>query len=97
MTLRSGSRLSAWETISQELLYVALPSPNVHIVDAQSPGRHRRDARDHPHRGGLAGSVGSQEAEALAAMNLEVDTVDCREVVVALVEALSANELGIAA
>ena len=48
----------------------------VHPEDAQlSPG-DRRDRRDHPHRGGLAGAVGAEEAERLAAAYVDVDALD---------------------
>ena len=59
-----------------DLLDVTLAFPNVHAEHGQSPGRHRRDARNHLHRGSLAGSIGSKKAETLTALNLEVDPID---------------------
>ena len=47
-------------------------------VHAQHPQRavgHRRDAADHAHGRGLAGTVGTQEAERFARRDLEVDGV----------------------
>ena len=42
--------------------------------------RTRRHAADHPHGGGLAGAVGAEEPERLAAAHLDVDAVDRDEV-----------------
>ena len=44
----------------------------------------RRDAADHAHRRGLAGAVGAEEAERLAAVHVDVDAVDRGEVAEAL-------------
>ena len=46
----------------------------------QRPGGRRRRAADHPHRRGLAGPVRPEEPERLAAVDLDVDAVDRREV-----------------
>ena len=56
-------------------------------VEAQHPQRavgDRRDAADHAHRRGLAGAVGTEEAEGLAAVHVDVDAVDGGEVTEAL-------------
>ena len=42
--------------------------------DAHAARRRREIARDHLHRGGLAGAVGSQEAEDLAFRDGEIDS-----------------------
>ena len=52
-------------------------------VEAEHPqraGGRRRRAADHPHRRRLAGAVRSEEPERLAAVDLDVDPVDGREV-----------------
>ena len=49
-----------------------------------SPSVTRRDAADHPHRRGLAGAVGTEEAERLTPAHLDVDAVDGGEVAEAL-------------
>src|SRR5918996_1273090 len=41
-----------------------------------TPIRRRRGARDHPHRGGLAGAVRPEEAEALSLPYLDVHPAD---------------------
>ena len=41
-----------------------------------SPPLTRRDRSDHPHRRGLAGAVGAEEAERLAPAYVDVDAVD---------------------
>ena len=51
----------------------------VHIEDAQRPCGGWRDTADHPHRGGLAGPVGTQEAECLTPPDVEVDRVHSGE------------------
>jgi hypothetical protein len=50
----------------------------------EGPGADGRHARDHPHGGGLAGAIGSEEPERLAAGDLEVDPVHGDELVEAL-------------
>jgi hypothetical protein len=53
----------------------------LHVVAADARGalgRHE-EARDHAHRGGLAGAVGPEEAEHLAGLDLEADAVHGRE------------------
>jgi hypothetical protein len=52
----------------------------VETEDAQLTAADRRDAADHPHRARLAGAVGPEEAERLAAADLDVDAVDRGEV-----------------
>ncbi len=52
------------------------------------PPLERTDARDHPHRGRLAGAVGTEEPEGLALANGEVDAVDGDEVAEALHETM---------
>ena len=52
----------------------------VHAEHPQRPVRHRGHARDHPHGGRLAGTVGPQEPVGLAPADLEVDAVDGDEV-----------------
>ena len=49
------------------------------------PARDRRDAADHPHRRGLAGAVGPEEAERFAGRDVEVDGVDRGELAELLV------------
>jgi len=44
-------------------------------------------AERHPDRGRLAGSVGAEEAEQLAAIDLQVEVVDCQTLPVSLGEA----------
>ena len=64
-------------------------------VAAQHPqgaGRRRRDAADHPHGAALAGSVGSEEAERLTPLDVEVDAVHGREVAEALRQAARVDE-----
>ncbi len=48
---------------------------------------HRRDRRDHPHRGGLAGAVGPEEAEGLPSRDVDVDALDRLEVPEGLAQA----------
>ena len=52
----------------------------VETEDAQLAARHRRDARDHPHRRGLPRPVGSEEPERFTLAHLDVDGVDSGEV-----------------
>ena len=61
-------------------------------VHDQGPGRHRRDAVDHPDGRRLAGPVRAEEAEALALADVEVDPVHGREVAVLLGQAAGGNE-----
>ena len=56
----------------------------VETEHAQRPVGDRRDAADHPHRRRLARAVRPEEAERLAALEVEVDPVDGDEVVEAL-------------
>ena len=52
----------------------------VEAEDAQVAVGHRRDGRDHPHRRGLAGAVGAEEAERLAPAYGDVDAAHRLEV-----------------
>ena len=66
-----------------------LPRPDVG-VDAQHlqlAGVARRQARQHPHRGRLAGPVRAEEAEAVARLDAEVDAVDRGDLSVGLGQA----------
>src|SRR4029079_15822113 len=60
--------------------------------DAQGAVAHRRDARDHPHRRGLAGTIGTEEPERLALLDVEVDPVDRRELAEPLRQAAGMDE-----
>ena len=51
-----------------------------------SPLLHRRQRGQHPHRGGLARAVGSQQAQRLAGLDLQGQVVDGGEVAVAVGE-----------
>ena len=64
----------------------------IHAENAQRAAARRRDAADHPHRGALAGAVGPEEAERLARLHREVDSVDCGEVAEALRQSLRMDE-----
>ena len=46
----------------------------------QGPARRRRDAPDHPHGRRFTGAVRAEEAERLAALDIEVDRVNGNEV-----------------
>jgi hypothetical protein len=64
---------------------------------AEHPQRaagHRRDAADHPHRRRLASAIGPEEAERFAARYIEVDGVDCGEVVEAFGQPAGMDERG---
>ena len=64
-------------------------------VEAEHPQRAGRDGRhaaDHPHGGGLPGTVRPEEAEGLALAHLEVDAVDGGERAEPLGQALGPDE-----
>ena len=69
----------------------------VETEDAQRPAADRRDAADHPHRRALAGAVRPEEAERLAAPDVEVDSVDRDEVAEPLHEAASVDHCAVLA
>ena len=60
--------------------------------DGQLAAGRRRDAADHPHRGGLARPVRPEEAERLAAVQVEIDPVHRREIPEPLGQAAGADE-----
>ena len=60
--------------------------------DAERPSADRRDAADHPHRRALAGPVRAEEAERLAACDVEVDPVDGGQLAEALDESAGMDE-----
>jgi len=60
--------------------------------DGHLAAGRRGDAADHPHRGGLARAVRPEEAERLAAVQVEVDTVYRREIPEPLGQAARADE-----
>ena len=66
----------------------------VHAEHPQLAAGHRRDARDHPHRRGLARAVRPEEAERLARLDPEVDAVDRDEVAEALGQARAPRSSG---
>ncbi len=49
----------------------------------------------HAQRGRLAGAVGTEEAIHVAALDVEVDAIDCQYVLVALYEAPGLHRLGL--
>jgi hypothetical protein len=60
--------------------------------DGQLPAGRRRDAADHPHRRGLSRPVRPEEAERLAAVQVEIDPVHRREIPEPLGQAARADE-----
>ncbi len=66
----------------------------VQAQDGQRAVADRRDARDHPHRGGLAGAVGAQEAERFAGRDVEVDGVHGGELAEPLGQSAGMDERG---
>ena len=60
--------------------------------DGQLPAGGRRDAADHPHRGGLARAVRPEEPERLPAVQVEVDAVDRSEAAELLGQAAGLDE-----
>ena len=60
--------------------------------DGQFPAGRRRDAADHPHRGGFARAVRPEEAECLAPVQVEIDPVHRREITEPLGQAAGADE-----
>ena len=60
--------------------------------NGQLPAGRRRDAADHPHRRGLARAVRPQEAERLAAVEVEIDPVHRHEIPEPLGQAARADE-----
>ena len=61
---------------------------------AQRAAGQRRDAADHPHRRGLAGAVGAEEAERFAGRDVEVDGVDGGELAEPLRQPAGMDERG---
>src|SRR5690606_32555153 len=64
----------------------------VHAEDAQLPRGRGGDAPDHPHGRGLAGAVGTEEAERLTPPDLEIDSVDGGEVTEAFHQATGEDQ-----
>ena len=86
-TVSSASSWSCWGTTPRRARIRRPCGRRVEAEDPQLAGGGRRGAADHPHRRRLAGAVGSEEAERLAAVDLDVDAVDGGEVAEALDQA----------
>ncbi len=63
----------------------------IHPEDLQLATTDRGHRRDHPHGRGLAGPIGPEEAERLAAPDLDVDALDRLEVTERLAQATGAD------
>ena len=63
--------------------------------DARGAVRGRQEAREDPHRGGLARAVGAEEPHHLALLHRERDVVDREQVPVALAEPLGLDHPGL--
>jgi hypothetical protein len=69
------------------------PVPDrIEAEDGHLAVRRRRDAADHPHRRGLSRAVRPQEAERLAAVQVEIDPVYRREIPEPLGQAARTDE-----
>src|SRR5580693_3193720 len=83
-TVSSTSRVSSCGTTPSR--------PRVAAQDGQFPGGRRRDAADHPHRGGFTRAIRPEEAERLTPVQVEVDAVYRRETPEPLGQAACADE-----
>src|SRR6185436_15241602 len=80
--------------VADPLLHLHRVLEHVEPGDACRPFRGRQVAGEDSHDGGLARTVGSQEAQDLALVDLERDAVDGRRPAVALGQTLDFNHAG---
>jgi hypothetical protein len=64
----------------------------VQAQDGQLAAGRRGYAADHPHRRGLARTIGAEETESLPPRDTKLDTVDCCEIPEPLGEAAGPDE-----
>ena len=93
-TVSSVSSLSCCGTTPSRARIAGPSAVGIETEDPERPRRDRRDAADHPHRRALAGAVRPEEAERLAALDVEVDAVDGDELAEALDEAARVDRWG---
>ena len=91
-TVSSVSRLSSCGTTPIRARIRGPSTSGVHAQHLQRAARPRRHAGDHPHRGRLARAVRTEEAEDLAARDVDVDAAHGLELAEALAQAAGLYE-----
>ena len=71
-----GLRGELLRHVADELAHAHPLARHVAAEDVRHAGRHAQQRRQHADRRGLAGAVGSEQAEHLAGPNAQVDVVD---------------------